>query len=618
MGPRGGRGWRGRGRYYHSSSSSTYQPRLIRIKQWEREDEEDEQRGKARRPAEAAARKDENAAQRVQVVCTPGGTQRIVLADNTNLQAGATQRIVLADDTNLQAGAEETKAEANVAAEAEADVAAEAEANPTAEAEANPKVEAEANPKAEAWDEPHSRDGGEPPSRGGGENKEPNQNSGTRCKDQFRFVHRADPHAAARSTSFIPVEDGLRRLPEGQSIVDAIRGGTAFRGVRFDEILGSIFARVKPKHLSRSEYVEWLLKGVPTFPSQGVPDVGDEQNDEMFREFRSFLDERTWSSPLTAAESMFARMRENAVHVAATALNATKSELEAALHQVYRGSEHRMYNCRAVYVYTVYFDAFTFVYVGESIDVEGRINGHLVAIFVGCEHRQRGHELVRERVDDVDDVLIKLWVLFAHDEESARRMATSYVDCCAHTPTVLEVARAVAGAGFAMEAVFTAVYESLRSRSTKTRIGMNFSQPGVIHPGCDPQLTGADIASLQRQRRKARNLAPFFCDVCSSWKMNMRKYKSDDGEICDTCRSRLGKAAQPAFTCGNCEGLKPVGARRRRHAGALWCVPCHERDKQRGFVCCVCYRNVKPGAKAIRHADGLQCRKCYNEWLRNR
>ena len=76
-----------------------------------------------------------------------------------------------------------------------------------------------------------------------------------------------------------------------------------------------------------------------------------------------------------------------------------------------------------------------------------------------------------------DDFNMRLFVVSAHDEASARRLAKSYVEFCGSCggkfpPSILEVARACAASGFYSEAVYTAAFRSMHDESTESCVGL--------------------------------------------------------------------------------------------------------------------------------------------------
>jgi hypothetical protein len=69
---------------------------------------------------------------------------------------------------------------------------------------------------------------------------------------------------------------------------------------------------------------------------------------------------------------------------------------------------------------------------------------------------------------------------------------------------ILEVARAIGAVGFLAEAMFTVKYNSLNSESTATRIGMNISQPGIIHTSSSTKPSQLSLQQYQQVAEKAK------------------------------------------------------------------------------------------------------------------
>ena len=184
----------------------------------------------------------------------------------------------------------------------------------------------------------------------------------------------------------------------------------------------------------------------------------------------------------------------------------TREALEEA--ETAKGVRLRYLRTRGCYHYRVSTnDGLVFAYVGESVDVERRINDHVTALIGDgrANNIQRGHASFEkpppERATDAADSFdFRAWVVHGHDEASAVELAKTYVETCAASPrqprqpSILEVARAIAGAGFFQEAVWTAYYGTLHGHTASEGvIGMNFSQPGVCHPSQGDGVDSTDM-----------------------------------------------------------------------------------------------------------------------------
>jgi hypothetical protein len=386
----------------------------------------------------------------------------------------------------------------------------------------------------------------------------------------------------------------------------AIMNDETVRGVDFKSIVSEIVTRVSPSALSRDAFARWLARGAPMFAATGVPNVDmDDDGDCRQREFRRrvALDDR-WLSPLKGRESSFACEKFNACAVAAKALDASDDELRQALEEVEGATgiaKMRYYNCRGCYHYRIRtIDGRVFAYVGESVDVERRVNDHLTALLDdGRDKIQRGHALVRharkgdDDVDDDNDFNFRAWIINWHDEASAVELAKTYVETCGEkSPSILEVARAIAGAGFLAEAVWTAHYGTLHGHTTGDGvIGMNFSQPGVCHP----QGGGVDATDATWEQMKAKfgktttrsgsGMPAFTCGECSKEIVQGKKSYPHGGDgakrVCHGCYQKASRAKQPAFTCGECSREIVQGKKSHPHGG--------DGDTR---VCDGCYRKA--------------------------
>jgi len=377
----------------------------------------------------------------------------------------------------------------------------------------------------------------------------------------------------------------------------AIMNDETVRGVDFKSIVSEIHSRVSPSALSRDAFARWLARGAPMFAATGVPNLDmHDDGDCRQREFRRR--EFRWLSPLDSSESFFACEQFNACAVAAKALDASDDELRQALEEVEtaKGANMRYYNCRGCYHYRIRTDdGRVFAYVGESVDVERRVNEHVTALLDdGRDKIQRGHALVRharkgdDDVDDDNDFNFRAWIINWHDEASAVELAKTYVETCGEkSPSILEVARAIAGAGFFAEAVWTAHYGTLHGHTTGDGvIGMNFSQPGVCHP----QGRGVDATDATWEQMKAKfgktttrsggKQPAFTCGECSREIVQGKKSYARGGDgakrICGSCYKKALYAKQPAFTCGECSREIVQGKKSHPHGDGRVCKACYE------------------------------------------
>ena len=390
---------------------------------------------------------------------------------------------------------------------------------------------------------------------------------------------------------------------------DALKAGDVVHGVDFREIMSEIWQRVR---LSATEetFLQWLVSRAQTYASTGVPQSIDALASGILLSDAAMAGEfvpvtaggREWRSPLNALESSFARLKFNAVHAAAKALNADEAELAAALDAAERESvsnvsRSRYYNVRANYLYAIAHGGIVYIYVGESMDPEARMNAHLLAILGDdAGHRlQRGHVVVRTAregsANDSDVFAFRAWVLVGYDEASAVQLCQSYIDFAGvagrESRHILELARAIAGAGFAAEAVYTAQFRSLSDQSIDGVIGLNFSQPGMIHPQAAGHLdpTWRDIVASGRTAKKAKQpRAPFKCHTCGEMKEELRRcWTHDDGngelyEQCGSC-NRKERRADELVCCSTFPPgeQKSAGKRSYGKGAERMCAPCYQR-----------------------------------------
>ena len=371
------------------------------------------------------------------------------------------------------------------------------------------------------------------------------------------------------------------------------------------------------------------------------------------REFRQESSLAVWSSPLNAAESSFAWSSPlNAVRVAAKALDASDDETREALEEAEtaKGVRLRYLRTRSTYHYRVSStDGLVFAYVGESVDVERRINDHLTALIGDgrADTIQRGHALVREAAarkgeDPADSFDFRAWVLAGYDEASAVELAKTYVETCASPhqppPSILEVARAIAGAGFFQEAVWTVYYGTLHGHTASEGvIGMNFSQPGVCHPSqgdgvdsTDDMMSWDAMKALKsgkkgsHARSEETEKPALKCRVCKRefGKGKLRSFRHGDGggRICEVCYQRARQKKQPGCDCAECGKRVPQGGRSYAHGngGERICNACYQHahpPKHKACRCAVCGKEVPEGTQSFRHGDGggRMCNACYRK-----
>ena len=419
------------------------------------------------------------------------------------------------------------------------------------------------------------------------------------------------------------------------------------RGVDFKSIISDIYSRVSPSACARDSFARWLASGAPLFAATGQPKVdmddddGDDDDERAFRRTTSSTNAQ-WSSPLNAAESKYACQNLNAVRAAAMALDASDFELLQALEEVETatGSMARYLKVRGCYHYRIRTDdGLVFAYIGESVDVERRINEHLTALLGDgrANNIQRGHALVRRAQKGDDDhadadFQCSLWVIHGQDEASAVELAKTYVKTCASTPSILEVARAIASAGFFVEAVFTAHYGTLHEHTADGVVGMNFSQPGVCHSrGVTREYTLSEIReTFGKKTPCTKTLPAFTCGQCDKdfpqGKSRSHSHGDGHGRVCDACYRRPGRiallASKPPFRCQICVGDFLQGKRSYRHADGHGrvCDGCTQKARkanQPPFTCALCSRAVSRGkvSRPQRDGDGRVCEGCYRKCL---
>lgn len=377
---------------------------------------------------------------------------------------------------------------------------------------------------------------GEEEDKGGDAAQDDVLNSRQRGSTRLKYVERACGEVAAHpGNMLVTMQDAFAGMDSAAATIAALRDGSTVQGVMMGQIMAEVFARVGMKRLNQEQFVEWLISDAPAFRSAQV--------DRESRIFR--LDGTKYSSPLTELQSGFARRPCSLLHAAAGALQASDDELNLALREftstsMTRGA-FRMHQARAVYYYQLRIvvgnaetqekdkanKTIQMVYVGESTDVETRINTHIDHILepvdetTGVTH-QMGHRMARAAIAGADSpsaVELEAWCLIALDKDSALLLAKSYVDFCRrqskNVPStsagIMEVCRIIGAVGFIQEAFYTVLYNSLFSQSTDERRGMNFSQPGIIHTSSTstfdqlpPLKEHWDLVMQAREQRQER------------------------------------------------------------------------------------------------------------------
>jgi len=364
-----------------------------------------------------------------------------------------------------------------------------------------------------------------------------------RGSDKLKYVKRACGKVAEHpGKMLVTMQDAFAgqdsAAAAAAAAIAALRDGSTVRGVMMGQIMAEVFARVGTKRLNQEQFVEWLISSAPAFQSAQVGGAT--------RYFVLRKDGTKYSSPLTIEQSGFARDRNSLFYAATDALQASDNELDLALREFTSKSmtkgASRMHQGRAVYRYTLTIatgnaetqkedKANKFIemfYVGESTDVETRINAHMDHIFepvdetTGATH-QMGHRMARAAIAGADSpsaVKFQAKCLIALDEHSALLLAKSYVDFCRrHSKNVpstsagiMEVCRIIGAVGFVQEAFYTVIYNSLISESTDERLGMNYSQPGIIRTSStsqfDQHLPLKEHRRRMGQERKQRQERP--------------------------------------------------------------------------------------------------------------
>ena len=349
----------------------------------------------------------------------------------------------------------------------------------------------------------------------GSEEGKADQDPGKRGADTLKHVSRACGEVSGpHEKRMICMSEALSSdVAASVAVAELLQAHSIVRGVEVRKIMRDIYRRVHSS-LSEQLFVEWIAKHAPAYR---------DTYDGQYLEFVMLDDSDKYASPLSAAESDFARAHHSTLTVSARALEAKSSDFEEVSRQVAAMStgDRRMCSARGVYFYTIRIveSGIRLVYVGESVDVERRMNEHIDAIFEPdkadgpSKKRQGGHVLARAEIAGSSSAVeFDARVLLAFDEDSAFELAKSYVDFCRKNSKflpkssdgILEVARAIGSVGFLAEAIFTISYRSLNSESTDTRIGMNISQPGIVHTPTRDTLSLQHYQNLAGKAKQAK------------------------------------------------------------------------------------------------------------------
>jgi hypothetical protein len=503
------------------------------------------------------------------------------------------------------------------------------------------------------------------------DHEDPGSNA-KRGADTLKHVSRACGEPLEPPEKLVSMSEALSSGEATLVAIAALSNATdsTVRGVELGKITKDICRRFDSPRIDDTMFVEWLTEHAPAY-----------RNDGKYREFVMDDAEAKYASPLCVSSSEFARAHNITLTVAARALESNPSELEVASHRVAAmpAGARRMCQARGVYLYTIKIidSDILFVYVGESVDVERRMNDHIDAIFEPDKadggmkkQRQGGHNLARAEIaGSPSAVEFDARVLMALNEDSAFELAMSYLAFCRKNSKflpktsdgILEVARAIGAVGFLAEAMFTVKYNSLNSESTATRIGMNISQPGIIHTSsstkpsqlslqayrelstgkafkcgkCHDICTGkkyahgADssmCASCYESQRPA-----FTCVECGEARATGERYKGENsktgltGVLCKPCYKKRYESQRPAFTCVECGEARATGERFKGEnsktglTGVL-CKPCYKKQRP-AFVCVECEEHFDVGAgrhlgeNSKTRTPGFLCRKC-KDWAR--
>jgi hypothetical protein len=415
-----------------------------------------------------------------------------------------------------------------------------------------------------------------------------------------------------------------------------IEGASKIKGVEMKNIVKYLSGWVQPSK-GDNDFAMWLRKTAQIFSSLKPPEnlevFFNDANRAPIKGLREFTDTGVkFKSPLDQEESDFSRTPYNAVHIAARTLEVSDEELREAL-KVAKSGNSRKYVMRATYLWLIHISGEPIlVYVGESRDAELRISTHLTSLFYKADgaRMQNGHRVAREHMHDKssEDIDVRLFVISAHDEHSALYLAKSYVDFCGENkPTILEVARACAATGFYSEAVYTAAFESLHEQSRRGpggRIGLNFSQPGIMHPPATNKLSlknriNLSLASFNSTGSSKVEPQLMFCETCDNWKHTIAYAKDGtDKQECKVCYETTRYANTERFKCEVCEKYKTGFQKKFTYPDGrdgVRCQPCHNiavRAKREPWKCDGECQRVMPGpSERRRHPNGgYQCPGC--------
>lgn len=431
----------------------------------------------------------------------------------------------------------------------------------------------------------------------------------------------------------------------GVRVARCLVGDAIVASVKFSETVEHLTAWVQPS-IDGERFSQWLREAALTFPSFTVPanvySMFDDGATGCLREFVAGgdADGDKFCSPLSLEESSFNRLQYNAVWAAAHVLDASDDARSEALELAEAMKNSRRFAVRSTYAWLILCsDGPVLVYIGESKDIETRISTHIDSLFSKPDDAptvQRGHRVAREHLGG--DFKMRLFVVSAHDEASARRLAKSYVDFCGSCggkspPSILEVARACAASGFYSEAVYTAAFCSMHEESTDVRIGLNFSQPGVMHPKVMDKLSFQERIKLGLESNRARTQGTtskntpqlFFCDVCTTWRVTLKYFTgnkladgSDECE-CKNCYEAERYAQGEHFECESCGKSKAGFQKQFLHPDGrkgIQCTACYNtaiKAARSPWTCQQCARSMKGKSERHRHpGGGHQCRMCKN------
>jgi len=486
-----------------------------------------------------------------------------------------------------------------------------------------------------------------------GENAQTNDIGGA---ENLRHVDRAKGINAASALRALVDAGG------GDAVARCLAGDCVVAGVDVAEAIRHLVGWVRPS-IGAEAFQGWLNTKAPAFPALTIEEdsvstifLGD--GAAAMNGLREFVaDDENGSSPgklrspLLSGESTFARLKYNAVYAAAWALGASDDERREALAEAARHSNTRVFTVRATYVWFIRCESGqVYVYVGESTDVERRISTHFENLFDRQDddpRLQRGHALARRECAATKDQA-HFCAISAHNEQSARSLAQSYVLCAANircdrfsdasmTCRILEVARACAASGFYSEVVYTAQFRSMYAERTAERVGLNFSQPGVMHPqgsGIDAIDTmtweqvkakfGKTTTKGSHARSEETEKPALKCRVCKrefiQGKLRSFRHGDGGGRICEVCYQRARQKKQPGCECAECGKRVPQGGRSYAHGngGERICNACYQHahpPKHKACRCAVCGKQVPEGTQSLRHGDGggRMCNACYRK-----